>query len=568
MRQGLLKPLSGAIAVAFIATAVAAGGSSTGAPAGSNAPIKTAKPAVAVHNGMKTLRWDGLEGTPTWANTLDPAMVTDSISYNIIGMVNAGLVKLLPNGTPGDDLASSIKVSKNKQVYTFHMRSGLKFSNGDAVTASDVAWSLKRALAPKTHSPVGLAYLGHILGAAKYAAGKASSMRGIKVLNNLTIQLKLDSPIAFFLKTLTYPTADVLDPKVVKGHPSQTYITNNCAANVGAGQFMFKCRGKTGLNSFYPSGATPAMTLVPNPKYWGKKPRINVYMPAIADVQTAYKLFEQGGIDSTPIPSVDIKANKGKPGFSEFPTSAVDYITPNEQAAPFNNVHCRLAIADAINRSQISAVLHYAQAPAYAVVPKGMLGWYKGTNSPHYDTTKARQELAQCPGHLSSGITIPFQKTSTDLENEYAVIQGDLQAIGVNATVQGLDFNAWLNIVGQSLQKTHTSIVENLWIEDYPDPYDYCTLLLRGGQNYDIGGFNNSKYNSLVDRAAVTQNVGKRASLYIQAQRIALGQAAWIAVTNVKGFTLTNPKVHGLIGAEAFGILVPKGNDWSNVSIG
>ena len=61
-------------------------------------------------------------------------------------------------------------------------------------------------------------------------------------MNPTTIQFTLDEPIAFFLKTLTYPTSYVLDPEVVSGHPSQTYITDNCAANVGAGQFKFECR--------------------------------------------------------------------------------------------------------------------------------------------------------------------------------------------------------------------------------------------------------------------------------------------------------------------------------------
>lgn len=552
-----LKSIFGIGMVATLLTALSACGSGGGQ--GSAPPPTNGK-------GMKTLRWYGLAGTATWANTLDPSQVTDSISYNIMGMVNAGLVKLLPSGNAGPDLARSWSISPNRKIYTFHLRANLKFNNGDPLTARDVAWSIQRALAPQTRSPVAVAYLGHILGASDYSAGKATSVSGVKVLDARTIRIYLDAPIAFFLKTLTYPTADVLDKRIVGGHPAQTYITNNCAANVGAGQFMFQCRAGSGLASFYRSGSTPSMTLAPNSRYWGRKPRIRIVMPAIADAQTNYKDFQAGGIDVTAVPSVDIAQNRDKPNFYKFPTSVVDYITPNQSTAPFNNVHCRLAVAYAIDRNRISAILHGTEAPAYSVVPRGMLGWYPGANNPHYDPTRARRELSLCPGGLQ-GLTLTYQHTSVDIDNEYTAIQSMLAAVGIQMKVSGLTFNGWLGIVGKSLQATGTKLTENLWIEDYPDPYDYMTLLLRQGQNYDIGGFNNAQYNRLVDQAAVEANPARRAQLYRQAQHIALSQGAWISIGNALGYALVNPKVKGLIGAEAFGVLVPRGNDWANVSI-
>ena len=122
----------GAAAVLIVGVSACLSGSSG---QGANPPSKS----------VKTLRWLGLSGTATWANTLDPAMVTDSISNGIIQMVDAGLVKLLPNGTPVADLAKSWTVSDHGMVYTFYLRPNLKFSNGDKLTANDVNWSIKRA---------------------------------------------------------------------------------------------------------------------------------------------------------------------------------------------------------------------------------------------------------------------------------------------------------------------------------------------------------------------------------------------------------------------------------------
>ncbi len=544
------------MAAALVVAVSGCGSSGSGAPA----PKKS--------GGMKTLRWYGLAGTPTWVNTLDPSQVTDSISNNVLNMVDVNLVKLLPSGNVAPYMAASWKESANHKVYTFTLRSHLHFNNGHPLTAQDVAWSIKRALAPATKSPVALAYLGHIVGSAAFSSGKSHSLSGVKVVNARTIQISLDAPIAFFLKTLTYPTADILDPKVMSGKTPQTYLTDTCSANVAPGPFKFVCRNhSSSVTSFYSSGHTPQMTLVPNPAFYGTKPAIKVVMPAIPDTQTNYKDFQAGGIDVTAIPTTQISNSRHKAGFMQFPTSVVDYITPNETAAPFNNVHCRLALAYAINRDAINtSILHGSQSSTYAVVPKGMMGYYAGANNPHYNVAKAKAELKKCPGGINN-VSLTYQHTSVDIDNEYSAIAHMWSAVGANINVKPLTFNSWLNVVGKSLALTKTAITENLWIEDYPDPYDYATLLLRGGQNYDIGGFNNPQYNKIVDQAAVEANPTKRAKLYIQAQHIALSQGAWISVGNANGYALVNPKVHGLVGSEAFGILVPKNNDWSKVTI-
>jgi ABC-type oligopeptide transport system substrate-binding subunit len=517
---------------------------------------------------MQTLRWYGLAGTASWVNTLDPSQVTDSISNNVLNMVDVNLVKLLPSGNVAPYMASTWTESANHKVYTFTLRSNLHFNNGHPLTAQDVAWSIKRALAPATTSPVALSYLGHIVGAAAYNSGKTNSLSGVKVLNARTVQISLDSPIAFFLKTLTYPTANILDPKVMTGKSSQTYLTNTCSANVSPGPFKFVCRNNSSaVTSFYSAGRTPQMSLVPNPAYYGTKPTIKVVMVAIPDVQTNYKDFHAGGIDVTSIPTTQIANSRHKPGFIQFPTSVVDYITPNQSVPPFNNIHCRLALAYAIDRDAINnSILHGSQSSTYSVVPKGMLGYYAGADNPHYNVARAKAELKLCPGGIHN-VSLTYQHTSVDIDNEYNAIAHMWSAIGANVNVKPLTFNSWLSVVGKSLPSTNTQITENLWIEDYPDPYDYATLLLRAGQNYDIGLFNNAQYNKLVDQAAVEANPTKRAQLYIQAQHIALSQGAWISIGNQNGYALVNPKVQGLTGSEAFGILVPKNNDWSSVTI-
>lgn len=505
------------------------------------------------------------------ASTLDPAQVTSATAADTIAMANANLVHILPNNNVAPDLATW-KESSDHLVYTFTIRKNARFSNGHAVTAQDAAFSIKRSLDPKTASPVAATYLGLIKGALAYNAGKASNVSGLKVLGPRTLQITITKPAAYFLLTLSYPTADVLDPTVVRGHaagPNNNYLTSTCSANQGAGPFIFVCRNKSSSpTSFYPGGRTPSYTLKPNPNYYGAKPHIKVNLPAIGTVDTAYKQFQTHALDATAVPTAYLKQWKGKPQLITFPTSIVTYLTPNFKSVPFSNLHCRLALAYSINRELIANdILHGADKANYAVVPIGYLGWFDGSKSaPHYDVNRAKAEFNQCP-YKSTTVKLVYPTGSTDTNNEFLAIGNMMKAVGFKVNLNATTANAWYNIVSHPLNNTNTQLVRNGWQQDYPDPQDYCTVLLRSNSNYNIGQWKNVEYDHLVDQADVEFNRSKRAQLYQQAQKIALNQGAWIALTNAVGHELIASNVHGLVGTPAYGDLVPKNYDWSQVSV-
>lgn len=142
-----------------------------------------------------------------------------------------------------------------------------------------------------------------------------------------------------------------------------------------------------------------------------------------------------------------------------------------------------------------------------------------------------------------------------------------LRQIGLNVTLKNLPFKDWHNIASQPLDRTRTQIVDQGWAADYLDPQDYVTLLLRCGQAYDVGGYCNKTFESLVDRADVEPNIKARVRLYIEAQHVALSQGAFISRVNVLSFELLKPYVHGLVGSAAYPNMMPRDLDWANVSI-
>ncbi|HLJ68316.1 MAG TPA: peptide ABC transporter substrate-binding protein [Chloroflexota bacterium] len=511
-------------------------------------------------------------GDADWVQTIDPAVVTDSISISNIWMVYANLVKLsFPSNKPIPDLADHWVESKNHRVWFFHIRNNARFSNGDPVTAQDFVFSISRALAPATKSPVAMLYLGEIVGAPAFNAGKAKTLRGVRALNAHELEINLRDPIAYFLGTLSYPTAEALDPRVVRGHAPASYLTNTCKANVGAGPFEFVCvNGSSQRTSFYPAGHSPYMLFKPNPYYYGPKPHIMVRAPFIADTESNWRLFQAGGIDETGVPTADLAAAQHMKNFMKVAALETDYMTLNSQSPPFNNLNCRLAVAYAFDRNTITEkVLRGTEYPLYDVIPKGMPNGGQGyfgqeTDVPYYNPTKAKAYLAACPGHLN-GVSLVYQKTSQDLVHEYDTIKFYLSQIGANINLKPLSFNAWLTDVTSPMKSTGTQAAENLWIDDYPDAQDWLQNLLMTGANDNIGGYSNPTYDRLVQQGNVTVNPARRAALYRRAQKLVVNDGGWIGVGGVYNIFVVRPRVHGVVIGG--GLIEPVNNNWANVSI-
>ncbi len=523
-------------------------------------------PAASLHaGGAHVLNYPNI--ATQFPDTFDPADVQDSQSIMVFYMTYGNLVKLDTNNNVIPDLSTGWKVSNGGKTYTFTLRD-TKFSDGKPVTAADVVYSIDRALNPKalegkSPSPVASTYLGHIVGATSYKG--SGDVKGLKALNSKTVQITLDSPIAFFLQTLSYPTADVVE----KGTPIGGLLTTNPLAHqVSSGAFK--------ISAFRQNSS---LTFVPNTGYYNYKniklKRID--MPFIKDLNTAYTAFESGQTAMGQVPTPRFKAASSMPDFHKTVNLAIDYITYNSAEAPFNNKNMRLAMSYAINRDRINnGVLHGTQTTIYSLVPKGIPGYDESGQSyvPTYNLVKAKQYLAaakkQMGAKFPSTITIKYQNTSDDIRNEYTELQYEWKQLGVNVNVQGVAFNDWLKLVAKpttSLSYTGSGPwVENLWIDDYPDAQDFTTNLLSPDSFYNVGNYNNPQFEKLITQA-LTAKGSARDQLYVKASRIALSDAAWSMIgqqvrgwrwnSNIKGFALwsstSNPE--------------PINYDWTKVDV-
>ena len=143
--------------------------------------------------------------------TLDPAISQEASSHMYIMQIFSGLVAFDEDMNLVPDIAERWEPNEAGNTYTFYLREGVKFHNGDEVTARDFKYSWERACSPETGSPTAVTYLNDIVGVEEMLSGEADEIKGIKVLNDYTLQVSIDSPKSYFLAKLTYPVAFVVD---------------------------------------------------------------------------------------------------------------------------------------------------------------------------------------------------------------------------------------------------------------------------------------------------------------------------------------------------------------------
>jgi oligopeptide transport system substrate-binding protein len=135
--------------------------------------------------------------------TLDPAKVADLSSLNVVHELNAGLTRFAGSGVE-PDLAESWEPSENGLVWTFHLRKGIRWSNGAPITAEDFRRSWLRALAPATHSAYARAEMQNIRGARRYRVIGAGEV-GIDAVDDRTLRVTLQHPVPWLDEQVAWP---------------------------------------------------------------------------------------------------------------------------------------------------------------------------------------------------------------------------------------------------------------------------------------------------------------------------------------------------------------------------
>jgi oligopeptide transport system substrate-binding protein len=474
--------------------------------------------------------------------TFDPAMTATSTSMAPVSMVFTGLVALDNNQKVVPELADTWSISNDGLTYTFKLKSGLKFSDGTPLTSTDVVYSIDRALDPALGSPVASSYLNLIKDSDKRLTGKIPTIINDSLLapDPDTVVIKITQPVAYFLATLTYPTAFVVEKKLIDKYGNVKFTDH---LNEGGGSGPFEVKSYTHGKS---------IVLIPNPNYYKAKPIITVNWIFYKDLNSAYQAYRNGQLDRADVPTDDLKQVQGTSEYHSNPTLAIFYYALNFLAKPFNNIKIRQAFALAINKTEIASVVYKNTVIASNhIIPYGMPGYNPNLKGPDGTTsTSGNTALAKTlfaaglkeDGYASVAalpkLQFPYDSGNQDFAKEIAiVVQEWKDVLGVNVQANPTDFETLTSEEPKTVGNASMPMFQTGWIDDYPDPQDFTTLqFAKGssnnstnyGQNHASDAAAQVQVQNELTAADVEKVSATRLSMYDDAEQKLITDVAWL----------------------------------------
>lgn len=474
---------------------------------------------------------------PSDFQSLDPAIGYDTQSWPVIHSL---FVTLLTYGQ-GTDLkpwgATDLgQTSPDGKTYTFHLKKGIQFQDGEPTDAASYKYAIERILDPKTKSPQGgtSGWFGALDGAAAFVAGRAKQVNGIQVLDPYTIRFRLSAPDRTFLNALATPFASALPRKAVErlGRDFSHHV-------VGNGPFV--------LDSWVPGQKA---VLIKNPKYFAAQSvRLDRLEFTLGlSEQVALLRAQRGELDvlGNGIPSAQFASIVSTPRFKPYVKSAVQvgtwYLFMNAQKAPFNNKLVREAVSLAIDKPRLVQLVNGRGKVTGQILPPGMPGYDASVPATRLNVSRSKALLKQA-GYVDSG-TLQLVVSTDDPSPKLAqAVQQQLAAIGMNVEIKALPGAEYLHTI--STPGT-TAIGLSAWYQAYPDPSNFLDVMFKTSY-YTSGGWNVSGYLNPATDAQLTklrgQPLNKALPGYQVVQKQILSQFSWIPLFNPVQYNFVNPRV-------------------------
>lgn len=426
-------------------------------------------------------------------------------------------------------LAESYTTSDDGLTWTFKLRKGVKFQNGDDFTAEDVKYSIDRTKA---------------LGAG--ASYIWSAVESINVIDPQTVEFKLSYSTPLDLVASTGYAAFIYSKKCVKEDNSWTDEAVGC----GTGPYMLKS-SKWG----------DEVILDKFPGYWGGWVDNNfstVVFKKVAEPATRRQMIETGEATITvELPYSDVNALKDNSNVVVSVNPSLQNLIGmfNNQKAPLNDIKVRQALAYAFPYEEVinTAIGGYGQQ-SYGMVPFGLWGWSDKLPQYKYDIEKAKQLLEEA-GVADSGMKLLLTYTAgNEAEKSMAELyKAELAKLNIDLEIRGMPWDSQWELA-KGNPETRQDIFVMYWWPDLPSPYSflYSTFHSEDEILFNLGYYYNSKFDETIDKAneLTATDIKTAETMFVDAQKMLLDDAAslfvydrqdiWVTVKNLKGFTF-NP---------------------------
>lgn len=450
----------------------------------------------------------------------DPQDHFNLVSWMMDKLIYNTLVEVTPDGQVVPALATEWSVSQDGTVWTFKLRQGVKFHNGEVFDGQSVKVTLERFLNEKLRQ-------GPLWG----------DLAGVDVVDPYTVNIRLKRPNGALLTALSLTS--MLPPK----------------AFAEKGKSLFDHPIGTGPFEFVEYVRGDRIVLKKYPGYWGEKAKVDkiIYRPITEDA-TRVAGVKTGEIDiADTIPVDDVPALSQDPNIKLIRELAWDqiYLGFKCDKPPFNDKRVRQAVSLALDREAIVTHIMKGGRPSSGLVPQGCLGFHEGLSAPKRDLNKAKELLRQA-GYATVKVNLIapegwYPKTKEVLE----AIRGQLLEAGIETTLTLLD--------GAAFAERRAAGNYDVYYTGGAHPGGDPDFIFYQRVHDDAmkSGYRNDALNELIEKGRAASDRAERANYYKQAQEIMNEEAAPMifvyqmeqilaARKNVTGFVVRGDKITDL----------------------
>ena len=434
-----------------------------------------------------------LSGTP---RTMNPLYANSSSSLLVTDAMYEPIYNLNKNGSINyNTLAKSITHSKDAKSYTLTLKSGLKWSDGEALTAKDIVFTFDAMMNPKNNA---IAMQTFVLD------GKAITA---KVVNDTTVEFSLPAPSLGFEQNLTqlYPIPEHIYKNVKD--------LKNATANqkpVGDGPYKFESEK---------AGST--VTLTRNENFDGEKAKVeNLVFRVIPNQNAGIAALETGEVSVGNLSNKLLSNEKIKDNYNveKFGSGLVNSIVFNFENKNLQNLKVRQAIAYALNKKDLTKA-EYGDSkyvtPANSVFSPETQYYTNDVTSYNYDLAKAKKLMSES-GVKGVTLRLSYAAGFKWAQDQALVIKQELAAIGINVELEPIALNSFFGEIFTPHSTKYDLAINGYNMGSTPD--GYSTVFATNGAN-NASNFSNPKIDKLFKEAASTTSSEKRADSYKEIQK-------------------------------------------------
>jgi len=458
--------------------------------------------------------------------SLDAHKARSIQAADVLRDLGEGLVSFTATGEITAGTAASWDVSEDGLTYTFHLRPGAKWSNGDAVTAAHFVFGVERLIDPDT---------------AAFYAQFVGEITELEAVDERTLIIRLARPTPYLLSLLTHPATFPMHPGSLAEHGDSFARPGSMLSN-----------GAYVLTAWIPGSV---ITLQRNVHYWDNantaidEVRHHVMTHEMAELAR----YRAGEIDVTgSVPPDSFEQVKRELGdqLHVAPYLNLYYYGYNLAKPPFrDSPELRQALSMAIDRELlVEKVTGRGETPAYSWVPPGINNYEPSVLSYAGLTQDKRNQLARSlykeAGYSADNpLQLELRYNTSDTHRRIALAIQSMwrDVLGVEVTLINEEFQVLLaNIQGREV----TQVFRSSWVGDYNDAHTFLSIL-QSGNAANVPGYQSEKYDSLMQSAAEQVDLDRRRLHLEEAEREMLADHPAIPIYFYVSKHLVSPRVEG-----------------------